>query len=344
MKKNPANSKETNSNKLLEDAAKKLKKIEEQRNQAEKYFKEREVKENKMKLLESNLKKKVVLEKRASLGLEEKTLEQITLLLSALANIDTNLLNKVDDKFARKSSEGVQTEKDDTANLIDKLSLLEKNNEKYYEKKKDYEKEIELLKIEIENIKQFNDKLTKENKLLSSSLDETNNSKLKVEKKLNELQTENLKLNENINKLSESLKDYESLKKIMEDNLNTEKEISIIGQSIKNNLIEKKSIHILFENNCYENILTFLRPQEIHNLRLTNQQINNKIENNLVCMNFYYKSIIRNLKWKLDELGRLDIKKEYMVGDTEVERLVKEYNNTYIFIDTSKYQSIQVKT
>ena len=66
-------------------------------------------------------------------------------------------------------------------------------------------------------------------------------SKLKVEMKLNELQTQNLKLNENINKLTTSLKDYENLKEIMEENINTEKDILIIDQEINNDLIAKKN-------------------------------------------------------------------------------------------------------
>ena len=63
-----------NTNKIFEDAAKKLQLIEKKQIGAEKYFKERENHETILKLIQSNIRKKVQLDKRTSFNLEKEQL------------------------------------------------------------------------------------------------------------------------------------------------------------------------------------------------------------------------------------------------------------------------------
>jgi chromosome segregation ATPase len=326
MQKNLGNNYSTNpspsNTKLFEDAAKKLQKIEIDRKNAEKYFKDKEMAENKMKLLESNLKKKVKLEKRATLGLEEKTLEKMQILLKSLSNVDLNLINKIE--VSEKSSKEVQTENEDTQILKDKLSTLEKENEKNLFKKKEYKKQIELLKSEMENLKNFNEKISKENKLLQHNLEEMTNLKNELENRSKEYQMRIDQLNETLQKSQRSLVDYEELKKMMEEKLMNEKESVELEEQRKESLIKKGHLNIFIYYDMIDQVTKFLPASDVINLKRTNRSIYQNVEKNLNCMNQFYKSVIFSYKKKLHELSSLDIKKEYIVNDMEIERLIKE--------------------
>lgn len=326
MQKNLGNNYNTNSGpsntKLFEDAAKKLQKIEMDRKNAEKYFKEREMAENKLKLLESNLKKKVKLEKRAYQGLEEKTIEKVEILLKSLSNVDLNIINKIE--VSQKTSTEVQTDNEDTQNLKDKLSLLEKENEKNLTKKKEYKKQIELHKSEIDNLKAFNEKISKENKLLQNNLQEITAIKVEYENRLKDYQMKIDNLNETLEKSQKSLFDYEELKKMMEEKLMDEKETLELEEQRKESLIKKGNLNILINYDLIDQVTKYLTPSDIINLKKTNRTTYLSIEKNINCMNHFYINLINCYKKKIHELSSLDIKKEYIVNDMEIERLIKE--------------------
>jgi hypothetical protein len=310
--------------KLFEDASKKLQKIEKDRHQAEKYFKERENAENKMKLLESNLKKKVKLDKRAALGLEEKTVEKMQTLLKSLTNVDVGMINKIE--ISEKNSQHVQTEQEDTQVMKEKLITLEKENEKSMTKKKEYKKQIELFKSEIETLKSFNQKLSKENKLLQHNLEESGNSKHDLEIKNKDLILQIENLNEIVRKSQQTLKDYEELKKIMEEKLRIETQSLEIEEQRRDSAVKnhKGSLKLLIYFDLIDQVTKFLPAADVMNLKKADKMIYDGIDNNLRCMNSFYKNLIISYKKKLQEISSLDIKKEYLVSDIEIERLIKE--------------------
>jgi hypothetical protein len=326
MQKNVHQTPQINNTKLFEDAAKKLQKIEKDRKQAEKYFKERENNENKLKLMESNIKKKVKQEKRASMGLEEKTVEKLQILLKTLSIVDLSILNKIDDKGLEKETKQTQTDKEETAALMEKLNNLEKETDKNLAKKSEYKKQIALMKSEIETLKEFNEKLTKENKLLTQNLDETNKLKKEAETKFKDLQSQNQILSDNLSKNTKMLKEYIELKATMEEKIKMEQESMDLEEIEREKAMKelKGNFKILVHFNLMHNVTEFLHPKDFNNLKLTCKQIHDSLDNNINSTKHFYRSLVSSFKLKLKEFENVDFKKEYIISDTEMEKLLRE--------------------
>jgi hypothetical protein len=317
-----------NNAKLLEEAAKKLQKIERGQKQAEKYFKDRDNNENKLKLLEANLKKKVKLDKRISMGLEEKTVDKIQILLKNLANIDSQFLLRLDNKNIEKVNESVQTDQEEIQSLKDKFNNLEKENEINISKKNKYKNQIELLKSEIDNLKTFNEKILKENKLLTQNLEDLNQHKSVLDSKLIDLQTANDKMNDNLKKNENEIKEFLELKNIMEDKLEVERAEIELEEEKKNNIMDmyRGNIKILLYMDLFDNITSFLPSDDIINMKLTCKPFFRFLENNPNSIKHLSKSLVLSLRKKVIELNAYDMRKDYLVSDDDIEKLIKEYN------------------
>jgi len=313
-------------NKIFEDAAKKLQLIEKKQKAAEKYFKERENNEAKLKLIESNLKKKVKSDKRSSFGLEERTAEKLQNLLRTLSTVDLSLLNLIEKKGVEKISTTIQTDGEDSESLNSKLIQLEKENEKNLNKRREYKSEIEIYKSEIENLKTLNEKITKENKLLQDNLEEMTKSKKYLESKLKEFKSKNEELITQLNKSEVLLKEYEELKQIMEEKLEVEKENIELEENNRTNILNslRGNLKILPYLNILSNVTKFLEPKDLDNLKCTSRVFYESIEKDNLTLKNYYRSIILKYKQKVNELDKMDMRKEYLVNDTQVEKFILE--------------------
>ena len=310
---------------IFEEATKKLKIIEKGQKDAEKYFKSRDATENKLKLLESNLKKKVFLEKRANNTLEEKTLDKISIILKNISELDLNVIKHLDQTNQKKNAE-IQTDQEDIKALTDKILDLEKDNENLLKKKTDFKSEIELLKTEISQIQNNHEKINKELKNLQVTFEEVSSQKSDMEIKLKELTRYNENLLENVKKHDKLIKEYNDLKIAMEDNIKVDKE--------KYDYEENKRIFLYNENkgnimlvthfDLMNNITQFLSVKDFNNLFLANKGINYTLKNSRECMSIYYNQLLSLHKSKIFEFENYDLKKEYKINDNEVEKLFKE--------------------
>ena len=326
------NNKNSNMNfinsKIIEDAAKKLQHIEKGQKQAEKYFKEREVNEQKLKTIEINLKRKINSEKKSAAGIEEKTFEKIENLLVMLGNLDTNTLEKISHSRNEKNSQYVQTDKEETETLKERYLNLEKENEKLIVKKNELKKDLAIAKTEIESLKTFNEKLNKENKLIQNNLEEMVNSREESDLKFKILCDENKELDEKLKKYEQNLKEFEELKKNMEDQLKLQKETVEEEEKTRLKVIEhyRGSLEMLGYLKILDKVTHYLQPNDINNLRLTNKSINVEVGTNPRCSKDYYRKCIFNYKKKLLDIKKYDFRKEYHISGGELERIINEYD------------------
>ena len=333
------NNKNSNMNfinsKIIEDAAKKLQQIEKGQKQADKYFKEREVNEQKLKTIEINLRRKINAEKKSSTGVEEKTFEKIENLLQMLGNLDTNALEKINYSRNEKNSQYIQTEKEETETLKEKFFILEKENEKLIVKKNELKKDLAVAKTEIESLKTFNEKLNKENKLMQNNLEEMINSREDSDLKFKEICNENKELKEKLKKYEQNLKEFEVLKKNMEDQLKIEKETVEEEEKTRLKVIEhyRGSLEMLGYLKILDKVTYYLQPKEINNLRLTNKSINLEVGTNPNCSRDYYRKCIFNYQKKIFDQKKFDFRKEYHTSEGELERIMSEYDNNYIIFN-----------
>lgn len=310
-------------NSLFEEAAKKLKILEKGQKEAERYFKARDITENRLKLLESNLKKKVLLEKKANNTIDEKTLEKITQVLKTISELDSNLLTYFD---IPKRSIDSQTEDEDISELNNKIESLQKENENLHTKKIKLKAEIEVLRSELQNLKNNNEKYLKELKNLQVSFEEISSQKSDIEIKFKELQRYNENLTENVKKHDKLIKEYNELKIAMEDSIKIEREQydfeenrrNITFNEYKNNLMVIPQMDILNE------ITQFLPIKDISYLLLCCKTIHFSFKNNKECILNYYHNLLKQHKNRIYQLTNVDIKLEYKLSDVEIERLFKE--------------------
>lgn len=310
-------------NSIFEEASKKLKILEKGQKEAERYFKARDAFENKLKLLESNLKKKVFLEKKANSTLDEKTLERISDILKSISELEPNVIKYIDKP---KISVETQTEEEDIKLLNDKVTKLEKENETLHLKKKKLKSELEILKAEVSNLQDINERQSKELKSIQANFEEVSSERSDIEIKVKELTRYNENLLENVKKHDKLIKEYNELKAAMEDSIKLEREKydyeeikrSNIYNEFKSNFMSIPQMDILNE------ITAFLPSKDVGNLISTCRNIYYSFRNNKECVKNFYDNLIIQYKKKINQLSNLDLKTEYRIGDPEIEKLFKE--------------------
>jgi len=333
---NPANHKENNQgqiltnssnpntkNNIFEEAAKKLKVLEKAQKESERYFKARDANENKLKLLESNLKKRVLLEKKANNTLDEKTLEKISEILLKISELDPNQIKYFDQP---KKNIDTQTEEEDFKKLTDKLNKMEKENETLHTKKLKFKSEIEILKNEISNLQSINEKQSKELKILQVNFEEISSQKSDIEIKLKELTRYNENLLENVKKHDKLIKEYNDLKSAMEDSIKLEREKYEFEENKRNNIYNefKGNFISILQMDILNEITVFLPCKDIGNIMRICKNVYYSFKNNKECVKNYYINLIIQYKKKLIQMNNYDVKSDYKIRDSEIERLFKE--------------------
>lgn len=325
---NTNNSTSSHKNSIFEEVAKKLKILEKGQKEAERYFKARDAFENKLKLLESNLKKRVILEKKANNTLDEKTLERISDILRNISELDPSVIKYIDQP---KTSSETQTEEEDLKALNDKLAKLEKENENLHAKKIKFKSEIEVLKNEVANLQNLNEKQAKELKILQTNFEEVSSQRSDIEIKLKELTRYNENLLENVKKHDKLIKEYNELKAAMEDSIKIEREKFEFEEAKRNNIYAefKGNFMSIPQMDILNEISVFLAGKDVGNLIRTCKNVYYSFKNNKECVKNFYDNLILQYKKKISQLSKFDLKTEYKIGDPQIENLFKEYGNSF---------------
>lgn len=312
---------------IYSQAAKKLEKLEKGQKQAEKYFVARENQENRLKAIESNLKKKLLDEKRAASGLHDKVVTKMEDLLRSLSSVDTNLLTKMNMvRSSEKSDKEIQTETEETEILKEKISNLEKENEKLVVKKQQLKKEKEVIISENAHLKEYNEKLVRENKLLQNNYNEILSQKNEIDTKCQELAKKEFEVSKLCKKYEHDISEYHKLKTVMEEKIKLEQERYEIEEKMRDKDIEKYrgKLTVLVPIFSLHTLTSFLGPKDIVNLQLTNKMMYRGFNKDILCLTEYYKSVITVQNKIIQELKTHDLKKDYSISDNDIEKLMKE--------------------
>jgi chromosome segregation ATPase len=327
--KNNNNNKDTNttlvdpnSTAFLEKVKEKLEVLSEKQNDSDKYFKKRDANENKLKQLESNLKKKVFMEKNFASNLNEKTLQQISDVLRKISSLDKNILNLIDNP---KRSIEIQTHIEDENSLRNKIDNFEKNQKKLKEKKLKLKTEIKEIKTENEILKEKNENLNKQNDYLKKDYDHISKINKELEDQIKKLNLKNEELSFNEEKYSKILIEYEELKSAMEDMIKNDREKYDFEENKRNEIhfMYMGNFNIIPQLDILNEVTQFLNVKDISNVMRLSKDIHISFKNNKKCMKNYFYNLVQIYKKKVVKLENLDTKMEYRVNNEELERLFK---------------------
>ena len=144
---------------IMREATKKLEKIKHQRDIESKFLSKHESYQEHLENFEKNLSKKIFNQKIQSSQINEKTFYKIYSLLEKFSKLDPVQITNISKLFSNKTDSITQTDTIDEKNLINKLSIMEKENETLFKEKNKLKNENEVLKKENEELKIMNNKL-----------------------------------------------------------------------------------------------------------------------------------------------------------------------------------------
>ena len=120
---------------FLNEVTKKLVPIARKQEIDNKFFKVKEEKENELLNFENKLRMKILQEKQNKFNLEKKTIDKIQNLSICISKLNPSTISNINSAFSTKKDSIIQTEEDETGILLEKVAMLEKDNQLNINKK-----------------------------------------------------------------------------------------------------------------------------------------------------------------------------------------------------------------
>ena len=124
-----------NNKDFLNEVTKKLVPIARKQEIDNKFFKVKEEKENELLNFENKLRMKILQEKQNKFNLEKKTIDKIQNLSICISKLNPSTISNINSAFSTKKDSIIQTEEDETGILLEKVAMLEKDNQLNINKK-----------------------------------------------------------------------------------------------------------------------------------------------------------------------------------------------------------------
>ena len=314
---------------IMREATKKLEKIKHQRDIESKFLSKHESYQEHLDNFEKNLSKKIFNQKIQSSQINEKTFYKIYSLLEKFSKLDPVQISNISKLFSNKTDSITQTDTIDEKNLINKLSIMEKENEVLFKEKNKLKNENEVLKKENEELKIMNNKLNSQYVQLNLKIEEDEKNKKEIEKELDKINNNNLILeskikesNKIIDDLKTKLKNYEEKIKWDLAQKQSDKKFS---KFIPNPDIKITFIYLIKAKQLY-NIYEYLDIKDIINFRLCCKDINKIFNKKIDVLNRFYLNIIKQKNNAIFKLNKYDVQKNYLTKIPQLEQLIKIYS------------------
>lgn len=318
-----------NNKDFLNEVTKKLVPIARKQEIDNKFFKVKEEKENELLNFENKLRMKIFQEKQNKYNLEKKTIDKIQNLALCISKLNPSTISNINSTFSTKRDSTIQTEEDETGILLEKVAMLEKENQLNINKKSKYKKDLQLAQKENLELKGENEKLTKEKQLLQCSIDELMKTKHDNEELIQKLKLENSNLNSSILSNQKTINELTQIKKLFEEKVQIDVSKKNIDKKIKNQLssfsINDNPFECLITNCLLSNVISYLSIEDICQIKLVNKKTSIAIANSSSLLKHFYSKIIDAKNKKISEIQKYDIKKEYLIQNNKLESLIKEY-------------------
>ena len=314
---------------IMKEATKKLEILKHQRDIESKFLSKNESYQEHLKYFENNLIKNIYNQKIESSKINEKTFSKIYSLLDKFSKLDPVQISNISKLFSYKEDSMTQTDEIDEKSLINKITIIQKENEQISKEKNKLKKENEILKKENEELKKLNNKLNsqyiqlnrkieedeKNKKLIGTELDKIKNNNSVLEYKLKES-------NKIIDELKTKLKTYEEKmkldlaqkqidKKFIKYYQNPEIKITLVY------LIKTKQLHYIYE---------YLDVNDLINFRLCCKDVYKSFNEKIKVLNRFYLNLIKQKNNVILKINKYDIQKNYLTKLPQLEQLIKVYS------------------
>ena len=319
-----------NSKDVIREASKLLKVVEHQREIEDKFLQKYEENNEYLNKFEEKLSKSLYYDKLKSSNINEKSFSKIYSLLEDFSKLDPNHISKISKLLVNKSTSSTQTDTTDESILINKVSIVEKSNEKLSKECNKYKNENEILRKENEELKVENEKLNKQYIQLNHKIEEEEKNKNEINKEITKLKNDNLKLEsqiQHLNKLIDELKlktkNYEEKIKIDIDKKKSD--LNFINFYKKTD--KKITFLYLVKTRQINSVFDYLEPNDIVNYRLCCKDIYKILNNEKIkTLNKFYLNIIKQKNNVILKINKYDIKANYLTKLPQLEQLIKLYS------------------
>ena len=318
-----------NSEDIMIEATKKLEKIKHERDIESKFLLKHESYQEHLSNFEKQLSKSIFNQKLQLSKINEQTFSKIYYLLEKFSKLDPNQISGISNFLSYKKDISIQTDEIEEKNLVNKISILEKENEKLLKEKNKLKIEYDIIKKENDELKKINNKLNSQYIQLNKKIEQDDKNQKEINNELDKIKNINFDLesklkdsNKTIEELKSKLKTYEEKIKLDLIQKQSDKNFSKMIQSPEN----KKIFLYLIKTKQINDIYDYLDINDLINFRLCCKDVYKIFNEKISTLNRFYLNIIKQKNNVIFKINKYDIQKNYLTKLPQLEQLIKIYS------------------
>ena len=318
-----------NSEDIMIEATKKLEKIKHERDIESKFLLKHESYQEHLSNFEKQLSKSIFNQKLQLSKINEQTFSKIYYLLEKFSKLDPNQISGISNLLSYKKDISIQTDEIEEKNLVNKISILEKENEKLLKEKNKLKSEYDIIKKENDELKKINNKLNSQYIQLNKKIEQDDKNQKEINNELDKIKNINFDLesklkdsNKTIEELKSKLKTYEEKIKLDLIQKQSDKNFSKMIQSPEN----KKIFLYLIKTKQMNDIYDYLDINDLINFRLCCKDVYKIFNEKISTLNRFYLNIIKQKNNVIFKINKYDIQKNYLTKLPQLEQLIKIYS------------------
>ena len=318
-----------NSEDIMIEATKKLEKIKHERDIESKFWLKHESEQEHLSNFEKQLSKSIFNQKLQLSKINEQTFSKIYYLLEKFSKLDPNQISGISNLLSYKKDISIQTDEIEEKNLVNRISILEKENEKLLKEKNKLKSEYDIIKKENDELKKINNKLNSQYIQLNKKIEQDDKNQKEINNELDKIKNINFDLesklkdsNKTIEELKSKLKTYEEKIKLDLIQKQSDKNFSKMIQSPEN----KKIFLYLIKTKQINDIYDYLDINDLINFRLCCKDVYKIFNEKISTLNRFYLNIIKQKNNVIFKINKYDIQKNYLTKLPQLEQLIKIYS------------------
>ena len=318
-----------NSEDIMIEATKKLEKIKHERDIESKFLLKHESYQEHLSNFEKQLSKSIFNQKLQLSKINEQTFSKIYYLLEKFSKLDPNHISGISNLLSYKKDISIQTDEIEEKNLVNKISIMEKENEKLLKEKNKLKSEYDIIKKENDELKKINNKLNSQYIQLNKKIEQDDKNQKEINNELDKIKNINFDLesklkdsNKTIEELKSKLKTYEEKIKLDLIQKQCDKNFSKMIQSPEN----KKIFLYLIKTKQINDIYDYLDINDLINFRLCCKDVYKIFNEKISTLNRFYLNIIKQKNNVIFKINKYDIQKNYLTKLPQLEQLIKIYS------------------
>ena len=318
-----------NSEDIMIEATKKLEKIKHERDIESKFLLKHESYQEHLSNFEKQLSKSIFNQKLQLSKINEQTFSKIYYFLEKFSKLDPNHISGISNLLSYKKDISIQTDEIEEKNLVNKISILEKENEKLLKEKNKLKSEYDIIKKENDELKKINNKLNSQYIQLNKKIEQDDKNQKEINNELDKIKNINFDLesklkdsNKTIEELKSKLKTYEEKIKLDLIQKQSDKNFSKMIQSPEN----KKIFLYLIKTKQMNDIYDYLDINDLINFRLCCKDVYKIFNEKISTLNRFYLNIIKQKNNVIFKINKYDIQKNYLTKLPQLEQLIKIYS------------------